>query len=601
MEEQKSSDILATKRSKAQQRVVTLETELGKLGFSASEFQESRDRQEALIAEISDYKDRASTLEAQLQARLEFSYKDPVRGFDRSKVKGLVAKLVQVYDSVHATALEVVAGGKLFQVVVDEATTGKALLQRGKLARRVTIIPLDKIKSRTVSIDATKKAGSIATNLNTYARPAIELLGFEEDVRGAIEYVFGSSIIVDGVKAANEVCDKTKVRTVTLEGDTYEPSGTISGGSKKQIGTTLSNLALLADLSKQIEEKEQELASIEVHLSGGLEMSGNHDAIRSKLELARAELETQEKLFGQSKFGRFAVRRDNLKKELAHAETECNALEQEALAKGNLHQELKESEMELTLKREARLEDVEKAVETAKEKVAEFDQMLREVCCFGYYWSSCCLPGMLTVVMQQASSSLRTGELEIESEKAELLAGQDALNLAEGKLEEARRVEQDFQISLGTAEAEYEASRSRLENLEKEHALCSEEISELKRKKEGITSQLESKVLSAKKIEHSLSRLDEEQQAAVGELNKLVANHTWIEEEKESFGATGSDYDFSNTNSSTVSGQLKALQAEQAVLVRKMYFHFFVSHCSNILLFSVKDDQQESNGDDREG
>lgn len=42
--------------------------------------------------------------------------KDPERGFDRSRVKGLVAKLINLKDPSTATAIEVVAGSKLYQV-----------------------------------------------------------------------------------------------------------------------------------------------------------------------------------------------------------------------------------------------------------------------------------------------------------------------------------------------------------------------------------------------------------------------------------------------------------------------------------------------------
>ncbi len=51
-------------------------------------------------------------------AGVHFSYSDPAPNFDRSKVKGLVAELVDV-DKNHlnsCTALEVCAGGKLYNV-----------------------------------------------------------------------------------------------------------------------------------------------------------------------------------------------------------------------------------------------------------------------------------------------------------------------------------------------------------------------------------------------------------------------------------------------------------------------------------------------------
>lgn len=49
---------------------------------------------------------------------VNFDYHDPERGFDRSKVKGVVAKLVHLQDLTTTTALEVAAGGKLYQVLM---------------------------------------------------------------------------------------------------------------------------------------------------------------------------------------------------------------------------------------------------------------------------------------------------------------------------------------------------------------------------------------------------------------------------------------------------------------------------------------------------
>lgn len=46
-------------------------------------------------------------------------YRDPERGWDRSKVKGLLANLITVRDVSYATGLEVVAGGRLYNIIVD--------------------------------------------------------------------------------------------------------------------------------------------------------------------------------------------------------------------------------------------------------------------------------------------------------------------------------------------------------------------------------------------------------------------------------------------------------------------------------------------------
>lgn len=49
-----------------------------------------------------------------------------------------------------ATALEIAAGGKLFNVVIDNESVGKDLIKNGNMKKRVTFIPLSKIDPRTV-------------------------------------------------------------------------------------------------------------------------------------------------------------------------------------------------------------------------------------------------------------------------------------------------------------------------------------------------------------------------------------------------------------------------------------------------------------------
>lgn len=51
-------------------------------------------------------KDEIRILSPQL-ANVDFTYKDPVKNFDRSRVKGVVGKLIKVKDSSAMTALEV--------------------------------------------------------------------------------------------------------------------------------------------------------------------------------------------------------------------------------------------------------------------------------------------------------------------------------------------------------------------------------------------------------------------------------------------------------------------------------------------------------------
>ena len=50
-----------------------------------------------------------------------------------------------------STALEIAAGGRLYNVVVENEMVGKDLLQHGRLKKRVTIIPLNKINAHRMA------------------------------------------------------------------------------------------------------------------------------------------------------------------------------------------------------------------------------------------------------------------------------------------------------------------------------------------------------------------------------------------------------------------------------------------------------------------
>jgi len=97
---------------------------------------------------IQGLRQRVGQLAAELG--VGFSYREPAPNFDRRRVKGVLARLFGVRDPAMATALEVVAGGKLYNVVLDSEQTGKQLLTHGNLQRRHTFIPLNKIEGRSL-------------------------------------------------------------------------------------------------------------------------------------------------------------------------------------------------------------------------------------------------------------------------------------------------------------------------------------------------------------------------------------------------------------------------------------------------------------------
>lgn len=535
---------MATEREKKASQVEKLQSQLEKLEFSLDEFNSLEQRKTELVSLVSELSDRVDTLSAKLEGRLSFEYSDPVRGFDRSKVKGLMAKLIQVKDKNHATAIEITAGGKLYQVVVDEAITGKALLSRGKLARRVTIIPLDKIRSKTVSNSANKKAREVAESLNTSSSPAIELVGFDEEIRLAVEYVFGNTLVVDGMKAANLICDATKTRTVTLEGDVYDPSGTISGGSSNKIGTTLSGLADLTEASSLLKEKQDVLKEVKMQLDSMSAASGKFDKLSSKLELAKASLENVEKHLSQTSYGMLVENRDTMSADLDDAEAECVAMNAEQAEKWALYEELQAKETELTQARENRLVEIEQALKDAKLDATKKNSIARD-----------------------ADSLTQTVALEIESLEREVEVAQKTEKEAETALGNAISEEAKIQIQVGEVRSAYEESKAALDALESRLNLCSAKLVELKHSKSDLSKKAEDAKLRAKKLSVEVERICKERSGAKKLVDSMLKKHVWIESEQSAFGVPGGDYDFEGTDAKQVESQLESLNEEQDSLV----------------------------------
>jgi structural maintenance of chromosome 2 len=545
--EGKTAEKMAQKRAVTAHKVEDCRGKLKDMGFSPEEFNALDQEKTDLEITVSELSERVDMLSAQLEGRLRFKYSDPVRGFDRSKVKGLVAKLIEVKDHKNATALEVVAGGKLYQVVVDEAITGKALLDRGKLERRVTIIPLDKIKPRNVSHTASELANDISQSLDSRASPAIELVGFDEEVRSAVEYVFGSTIVVDGMKAANAICDATKTRTVTLEGDVYDPSGTISGGSNNQLGTTLVKLTELTQVTSKLDEKRSLLASISMKVKSMATHASSYDKLSATLELAEAELSNIDKHLSQTSFGMLVEQRDSMAAELEAAQNESIEMEEEKEKKWTLFVNLQAQEAELTERREQRLAEIDQAVKDAKADTVEKGRIAR-----------------------QADSKSQTFSLELDSLQAEVAAAEEAVSVAEQLLDEATGDESKVQMKVGEVRALYEEAKKELDELDGRLNKYSAKLVELKRAKSYLVKEAEVATLEAKKLSVTITRIHKERSGAEKLVATLMKKYAWIDSEKSAFGVPGGDYDFEETNPRHVGQQLQSLKAEQESLSKKI-------------------------------
>jgi structural maintenance of chromosome 2 len=275
-----------------------LESELYKLGFQPGKEDDMYKEESRLQQAIRKLRELTDGTKRKV-ANIDFSYTDPTPNFDRFKVKGLVAQLFTL-DKGHisaSTALEVCAGGRLYNVVVDTEVTGTQLLQNGELKKRVTIIPLNKItvfKASAEKIDAAQRIAPGKVNL------ALSLVSYDTEVGIAMDYVFGNTFICADSETAKRVTfdPAVRIKSITLEGDSYDPSGMLSGGSLSGSSGVLVTLQTLNELNKELNAQEKALRDLQATIAGEKRNIDQARKIKLELDLKLHEIKLREEQIG---------------------------------------------------------------------------------------------------------------------------------------------------------------------------------------------------------------------------------------------------------------------------------------------------------------
>lgn len=517
------------------------------LSLSTSKYNESEESQlrlqcQQLQKECTRCRDDHSNLMVQVETRLKFQYRDPERGFDRTRVKGLVAKLVTVSDVSTATALEVVAGGKLFNVVVDTEITSKQLLQKGDLKKRVTILPLNKLSTRCVDSNKANQAKQIAGASGATAAVALELVMYDQEVAKAMEYVFGGALVVSDARAAREIAFHKGVRTktVTLEGDAFDPSGTLTGGAATSLGQLLRQVYELGQLQQSLVDKEKMLINVQQQL---LRLEEQGAAVRQQaasLEAAEEGLRLQQDRLNESSYGM-------VMKEIAEHEATVAEVEQGSAA---LKLVAKQAAAELS-----RLNDTEKDIKKRREKAMKACEAQAKAA-------------------KQHASEQRAIALRCQTEKeeqqsellqleAESLALTDQLQRSSSDVAlQGDRLAASLQ-QVDSASKRQAAIKTQLDEKKADAAKCTQEIKLLETKRDKCMSVIRSASEEMKQQGESQRRLDIEAKNSIKMVEMLQKHNSWLCTERTHFGVVGGPFDFSGVDGKKLAARVGQLQGDE--------------------------------------
>lgn len=542
-----SSDIKEAEALKKE--VAALQRSVGDLGGRAAEEEQVAAQVQQLKHSCSRLRDTVDEVSGQLAARLRFEYKDPEKGFDRSRVKGMVAKLVHVTDPRHTTALEVAAGGKLYQVVVDSEVTGKALLQRGQLKKRVTLLPLSKIDARTVSSSRVDAAKAIAKQAGGQANLALELITFDGDVSKAMQHVFGNTIVCSSPDVAKAVAfhKDVRVKTITLDGDVYDPSGTMSGGSSSSLGAILKSVHRLAVAQKQHAAESAQLKDLSSALRQLSAAAAEAEKCSEKLELKQHALSLVSEKIAQSSFAQTQSEIEARKAELVACEQEKRTLK-EALDKAKAElKRLETMSSNLKKEREAAMKRVESEMKGAQKAANEAKRVYTAV------------RGKKDALLQEISLLEKDGDALKEQAEAAAAALQQAIRDGQslaGQAEAAQTAHESAKEAVASMQAQLDATDGEIEKLSASVEAAHKAMGEAERQSRELHTQLKGWEKEHKECERLLKY--------------LLQKHAWIKQEREQFGVVGGDFDFGTMDVAACQLRLSEIKADQERIAKKI-------------------------------
>ena len=240
-----------------------------------------------------------------------------------------MCSLFEVPDMTYATALDITAGNRLYNVVVNNEGTAKKLLERGQLQSRVTFIPLNKIQGRTIEDRTTATAKRIVGKENCHT--AISLIGFENQVAPAMNFIFGNTFVCKSLDEARKVTfhDQIMRKTVTLEGDVVDPSGTLTGGSQAVGKSAILMFNEIKQYRNEFEAKDRQLKDAEQELRIMEQASAQYRTLKQRYDVKKHEFELLQQRLQQTLHHRQTQEVEKMKTELESAEQkaiECIAI-----------------------------------------------------------------------------------------------------------------------------------------------------------------------------------------------------------------------------------------------------------------------------------
>ncbi|OLL25555.1 Structural maintenance of chromosomes protein 2 [Neolecta irregularis DAH-3] len=428
-------------------------------------------------------------------------------------------------------------------VVVENEVIGTQLLEKGKLRKRVTIIPLNRISAFRASAEKIDSAHQLAPGKVDLA---LSLVGYDSEVSAAMEYVFGSTLICADADTAKTVTFNPSVRlkSVTLEGDVYDPSGTLSGGSSVSTSGLLVHLQKLNKVTREINIYKREFDAIERQMNMDQEKNTEAKTLKKQLDLKRHELRlTEEQINSNSHSKAF----EDMKKRIG----ELKLVMIEAKNKGDdASKDVRKIEKDMNEfknNKDGKLKELQKELDDLKASILKQSTNVKD-----------------------CKREFQTIQLEAEQLGADLGAAQEQLDDANSTLQIQQSELQSLHKDHSKIKDQYDFINAEMESERAKMISFDDELKSLEEASRQKNSEITESGLELQKLRHEVEKFHKELQGVESLLVQMEREHEWIGDEKSNFGRQGTPYYFANQNISECKNNLKSLTERFKGLQKKV-------------------------------
>lgn len=404
-------------------------------------------------------------------------------------IHGPVIELFEPADEKFYTPVEVIARNQLWNVVVDDDEVASACISHltKKKAGRVTFMPLSQLKAPNVQYPTMKED----------CIPLISKLNYDEKYHPAISTIFGKVLLCRDIDVATEYAKKANLSCVTLDGDEVQRKGAMFGGFHDPTNSRI----VLHQQKKELEEKEAQLKEdLEKSKETGTECDQRTSHLRGEQQKCSVDkARTREKLNKmnsshdklEEQLSSYSEQVDDassrirsLEDEISSCETQLSSLKAEIGTP--LENSLSSSEQRELDKAKRNIEQLKRKQASASVKLEEKRQAKLD--------KEVHLKENIARKIRDLRSRLSEKSGGRSSASAEAARDTESLlNVARGKLSDAKREEKYTQMRISEIDEE-------LTNLQKQISELSEQLTSTQQEESSLSAELSDEARKNEKL-----------------------------------------------------------------------------------------------------